>query len=379
MQAVILAAGEGTRLRPLTLTKPKPLIKIANKSILEHNLEQLTGMVDEAIIVIGYKSEMIKESIGDFFKGIKITYVLQEQQLGTGHALFQAEHLVKDKFIAFYGDDLYFRGDMEKLLVHDYALLAKQVDDIKKFGEVVVDGHVKEIKEKPQSPKSNLANMGVYFLDKKIFVDVEKSQRNEYELTDMINVLAKKEKISCVVAEKWLPIGYPWHILEANTELLKNGSVIGENVVIRPGAYIEEPVAIGDGSVLGPNCFIRKYSTIGKNCKIGNAVEIKNSVIGDNSFISHLSYVGDSIIGDNCNIGAGAIFANLRLDDKSVKMSINADRVDTGKRKLGGIVSDGAKLGVNVTVMPGKKIWPNLLVPACITIKDDITEQLELK
>jgi bifunctional UDP-N-acetylglucosamine pyrophosphorylase/glucosamine-1-phosphate N-acetyltransferase len=148
---------------------------------------------------------------------------------------------------------------------------------------------------------------------------------------------------------------------------------------IRPGSYIEEPVAIGDGCVIGPNCFIRKYSSIGKNCKVGNAVEIKNSVIMENSFVSHLSYVGDSIIGRNCNIGAGAVFANLRLDDRNVKMDVNGSRMDSGSRKLGGVVGHDVKFGVNVTVMPGKKIWPCMLIPACSTIYEDVAEQPELK
>jgi len=138
-------------------------------------------------------------------------------------------------------------------------------------------------------------------------------------------------------------------------------------------------VAIGDNATIGPNCFIRKYSSIGANCKVGNAVEIKNSVIMDNCHVSHLSYVGDSVVGKNCNIGAGTIFANLKLDDKNIWMKVNGNKIDTGIRKLGGIIGDNVKLGVNVTIMPGKKIWDNIMVPACATISEDVEKQPSLK
>ena len=98
----------------------------------------------------------------------------------------------------------------------------------------------------------------------------------------------------------------------------------------------------------------------------------------ENSFASHLSYIGDTVVGKNCNIGGGTIFANLRLDDKNVKMEVNGKRIDSGRRKLGGIVGDGVKFGTRVTVMPGKRIWPNILVPACHTVQEDIKKDLPL-
>ena len=99
----------------------------------------------------------------------------------------------------------------------------------------------------------------------------------------------------------------------------------------------------------------------------------------DNSHVPHLNYVGDSIIGRNCNLAAGTIFANLRLDENNIKMMIKDEKIDSRKRKLGCIVGDNVKFGVNVTVMPGKKIWPNLLIPPCIIVKDDVKEQPVLK
>lgn len=130
--------------------------------------------------------------------------------------------------------------------------------------------------------------------------------------------------------------------------------------------------------MVGPNCYIRKYSSIGKNCKVGQAVEIKNSIVMNSSFVSHLAYVGDTIIGRNCNVGGGTIFANLRLDDKNVKVEVNGTRVDSGRRKLGAIVGDNVKFGTRVTVMPGKRIWPNLMIPACHTVDEDMKSEMPL-
>ena len=115
MQAVILAAGKGTRMFPMALKKPKPFIEVANKPVLEHNLEQLLGLVNEIIIIVGYKKDMIMDRFGDNYKGIKITYVIQEEQLGTGHAVLMAEKFVNEKFLVMNGDDLFSRKDMQTL------------------------------------------------------------------------------------------------------------------------------------------------------------------------------------------------------------------------------------------------------------------------
>ena len=239
------------------------------------------------------------------------------------------------------------------------------------------------LEEKPAEPKSNLVNTGLYVFDEGIFdalKNVQLSPRSEYELTDAIKMLIERgEKIREHKVRTWIPLSYPWNILDANRHLLDTyGTAISKNATIKPGAVIEEPVAIGEGSVIGPNCFIRRYSSIGKNCKVGQAVEIKNSIIMDNSYVSHLTYAGETIVGRNCNVGGGTIFANLRLDEKNVKMEINGLRADSGKRKLGAIIGDNVKFGTRVTVMPGKRIWPNLLIPACHTVDEDVKTELPL-
>ncbi len=385
MKTVILAAGSGTRMKPLTETQSKPMIPVANKPALEWLVDAVEAVSEDIFIVIRKDQ---KDIINHFSSFPKIKFVYQEKPLGTADALKTCKEFLKDyegQILKLNGDDLISREDIFGIsrLTGNYAGVVYSHHP-ERFGVVnTKNDFVENIEEKPEKPKSNLISPGVFLFDKKIFDYIEKtplSKRNEYEITDTINMMAKEEKIKIFEIKKWITISYPWQLLDANKLVLDEiGTQIGKNVEIRPGTHIEYPVAIGDGTVLGPNCFIRRYSTIGKNCKVGNAVEIKNSIIMDNSYVSHLSYVGDSVIGKNCNIGAGSIFANLRLDDNNINTKIKDEKVDTERRKLGGVIGDGVKLGVNVTIMPGKKIWPKIMVPPCCMIIHDIQEQPDMK
>ncbi len=381
MKAVILAAGKGTRMQPLTITMSKGMVPVANKPLLQWSCEFL-DFCDEIFIVVNKG----QRDIIDHFSGRdKIKLIYQDKPQGTGNALLCAEKYVHGKFIAMYGDDIYGKADIQNISKMDGLALSSYVSEKPSLYAVisVKDGIVSELEEKPKQPKSNLVSIGLYMFDERIFSalhEIGLSQRGEYELTDAIKILISRgEKIQENKVADWIPLSYPWNILDANTYLLnKFGSQIHPLVEIRPGAVIEEPVAIGEGSVIGPNCFIRKHSSIGKLCKIGQAVEIKNSIIMDNTYVSHLSYAGDSIVGRGCNVGGGTIFANLRLDEKNVKVEINETRIDTGKKKLGTIIGDGVKLGARVTIMPGKRIWPNLMIPACHLVDEDIKTDLPL-
>lgn len=398
MQAVILAAGKSTRTYPLTLTKPKPLLKVANETIIEHNLKQLDGLVDEVIIVVGYKAEMIKEFLGDKFGKIKIKYINQAETLGNADALKLAEKHITGKFILLFGDDFYSKNDIKKLLKHNNAMLAGEVENPQCFGVLKTKGGIfVEVAEKPEKFISNSVNIGCFIFTKKIFAVLDKiklSERKEYELTDAYNLMAKKEKIKVVpVTDYWLPTTYPWNLLEANEFILgkiktkkhKNAKIekgavlkgeimVGNNSLIKAGSYIEGPVIIGDNCVIGPNCYIRGATAIGDNCHIGQAVEIKNSLIGDNTNIAHLSYVGDSIIGDNCNLGAGTIVANLRHDKKHIKSKVNGNPIDSNRKKLGVIMGDNCRIGINTSFYPGVKINPGLMTLPGEIIKKDLTE-----
>lgn len=215
------------RMRPLTLEKPKPLIEISGKSILEHNLDKLVGLVEEVIIVVGYKKEMIIEKFRDNYKGMKLIYVVQEEQLGTGHALLQAEGKITSKFLMLNGDDLYSKKDMKNLIKHDNAILLKRKEgDVSEFGVVVVkDGKVVDIIEKPKEFVSNLINTQMFCFTNEVFSilkNLKKSERGEYEVTDAVKELADQGKMYYEeVSGYWIPVGQPKDIEEATKFLLE--------------------------------------------------------------------------------------------------------------------------------------------------------------
>jgi bifunctional UDP-N-acetylglucosamine pyrophosphorylase/glucosamine-1-phosphate N-acetyltransferase len=392
MKAVIMAAGVSSRTFPITLTRPKPLVKVANKEILARILENLRGLAEEVLLVVGYKKEMIEGFLGGKDYGFRIRLVEQKEQLGTGHALLQCGQHLKGRFIVMNGDDYFSKRDMEKCLAHRLAILTRKVDDPSKFGVCFADrGTLKKIVEKPKIPISYQGNTGLYVLDDKIFDAlrrIKKSKRGEYEVTDALNLLAETEKIRIVDGEDWIAGSTFSHLLDMNGALLEatepevRGKVsvgaylegrvsVGEGSVIKPGAYVEGPVSIGRGCVIGPNCHIRPHTSIGDGCHIGNGVEIKSSIVGDGSKIPHQSYVGDSIIGERVNVGGGTMITNLRHDGQNVKTWINGQLIDTGRRKFGAVIGDGAKLGAKTVIYPGRKVWPGkTTLPGEIVKKD---------
>lgn len=228
MQCVILAAGKGTRLRPLTANCPKPLVKVAGKALLDHIVEALPSAVDELIIVTGYLEEQIKAHCGSEFLGKRVTYVTQAEQKGTAHALWLCRDLLRGRFLFMFADDLHGRQDIARVTSYTRAMLTLTTDTPERFGIVVrhPDGTLAEIIEKPVHPPSNLASTGVMVLDEHIFEFEPTVETNgEYYLTDVIAEYAKKYPIAVVEQHLWIPIGYPVDITIAEEKLRPAGVV----------------------------------------------------------------------------------------------------------------------------------------------------------
>lgn len=214
MQAVILAAGEGKRLRPLTNELPKPMVRVNGKPILEYTLSILPKVIDEIIVVVGYQKEKIIEYFGDSWGNIPIKYVEQKDPLGTAHALDAAATEIKGgDFLFMYGDDLYHQDDLEALVgLNSPVVLVKEAAHPEKFGVCLVDhnGYLTAVLEKRPEPPSNLVNIGVYLLNREIF-DVPRVQlpNGESNLALQIGNWATTRNIKVVRAKFWHPIGYP--------------------------------------------------------------------------------------------------------------------------------------------------------------------------
>lgn len=225
MKAIILAAGEGKRMRPLTLTTPKPMIEVLGKPLLHHIIDSLPKAITELILVVGYKADVMKRYFGDSFEGRKITYVFQEKPLGSAHALYLSRSYIgpREKFLLMFADDLHSKAAIEKLLRHDLGLLVAEHTDPRRFGVVHADqsGHVVSIEEKPERPKSNLVVVGVYVFDGRIFnYELVKHPLGEYFLPEVVTQLLKDHRMVAEKTNFWHPIGYPEDI-EAAEAILK--------------------------------------------------------------------------------------------------------------------------------------------------------------
>ncbi|MGY5864847.1 MAG: sugar phosphate nucleotidyltransferase [Candidatus Thorarchaeota archaeon] len=384
-KAVILAAGDSTRMLPLSANQPKHLLPIAGKPLIFHTLEALEKAgIKETLVVFGYHAELLREVVESRSWKMAVSFVNQEERKGTGHAAGHAKKFVgKSEAILMFGDVMVGPGTFEGLIGYhneggyDFTLTTTPIEDPSAYGIAVVKkGKATLLIEKPKQEEvvSNLVSAGVFAITNALWEAIDKteiSSRGEIEITDSISMLIEKGNVGAYALPSWwLDIGKPWDLLDANKLILENekeriegtvesGAVLKGNVIIeqgalvKSGAYIEGPAFIGENSVVGPNCYIRAHTSLGKKVKIGNAVEIKNCIIMDDTNVGHLSYVGDSIIGQRSNFGAGTITANLRHDNKSVFVTVKGERFNSKRRKLGAVIGDDVKTGIGTSISPG--------------------------
>ncbi len=399
MKAVVLAAGEGKRMRPLTATRPKVMLPIAGKPILEHLLTEIKAAgIIEFVFVVGYCDKQVRSYFGDGKKwGVKIAYSEQRKQLGTADAIRMVADVVNGNFLVINGDVIINRTDIKQLIKSTHNTMGVfEVKDPTGLGIVEISkGKVVGVYEKTQRPPSLMANAGSYLFTPEIFDAIEKTEkspRDEYEITDSLKILMqKKNGLYYHQLKSWQDFSYPWDLLNANElmmQTLKSDilgtieenvfihgvAVIGKNTVVKSGSYIEGPVIIGEDCRIGPNCYVRPATTIGNNCHIGAAVEVKNSIIMNDSDVPHLNYVGDSVIGEGCNFGAGTKIANLRLDEQNIFVS----GVDTKRRKLGAIIGDNVKTGINSCINVGAVIGNNTFIGPGVVVRGNILPNTKL-
>ncbi|MHA1297853.1 MAG: glucose-1-phosphate thymidylyltransferase [Candidatus Helarchaeota archaeon] len=333
MKALILSGGTGTRLRPFTHTSAKQLLPVANKPILFYVLEDIKecGIIDVGIIV-GHTKNEVKNAVGDGSKfGLKVTYIEQDRPAGLAHCVKIAKDFLKnDKFVMYLGDNILKDGIKElydEYINSNYDALISlcHVPNPQQFGVAEMEGNkVIRLVEKPKEPKSDLALVGVYFFNSKIFEAVDKlkpSWRNELEITEAIQDLIDTKHLvhAKIVTGWWKDTGTAQDILEVNHLILKDlkesdikgtiendvkiigNVVIGKNSVVKKGCMIRGPVTIGDDCIVGPSTYIGPYTSIGdKSTIIGG--EIESSIIIGEVYINCGKRIVDSLIGRNSKI-----------------------------------------------------------------------------
>ncbi len=363
-QAVILAAGEGQRLRPFTVTKPKVMLSIAGKPILSYVVKSLAqNGIRDIVLVVGYGKEQVFDYMGsgEHF-GVNITYVTQARQLGTAHALAQAKSVTENEFLVLPGDNLIEANTIAQFVaMRPEAVLVKRVDNPTRYGVVTIDsGVVKDIVEKPTEAKSNIINTGIYAFTKEIFNFIEP----ELDIPDVLNnMIAQGKPITAQETDgTWLDVVYPWDILSLNEAVLrqiqaklggtietgalvKGLVVIGKDTVIRSNSYVTGPVVIGDNCDIGPNVCLLSATSIGDNVVVSPFSEIKNSVIGNDVSIGSGCVIQDSVIDKGCVIKghftACSGEAEIKINDKYHKVTIGA------------MLGEGCSLDNSVVAQPG--------------------------
>ncbi len=380
-QAVILAAGYGRGLEPITHTRHKALLPIPGGTLLSHTLSGLARAgVKRAVIVVHYLADqVIREAERVAAEtGVDVEFAEQGEPKGTGHAALKGlERLRGGEALIINGDTYFSPEDLAKLATSGpWTVAAYEVDDPRRFGVLLVKGGVvRGVIEKPDEPSSKLVNAGAYVVRVDEFIKelerLQPSPRGEYEITDAVAAIAEKEGFTPLMVSEWSDVGRPWTYLDLVKRLLAGvapaikGEVspnaelrdhvyVAEGAVVRHGTVIQGPAFIGPGADIGPNAFVRGPAMVLNGARVGFSVELKASVVMESAHAAHLSYIGDSVVCESANLGAATVLANLRFDDGEVTYLVKGRLEGTGRRKFGAVIGGHAKTGVNTSVLPGR-------------------------
>ncbi|WP_373189027.1 sugar phosphate nucleotidyltransferase [Halolamina sp.] len=372
--AVILAAGEGRRLKPLTNRRPKPMIPVANRPLLEHVVEAVAAAgIDRIVLVVGYRQERIRNYFGDGDDwDVTVEYIEQSTQLGTGHAVLQAESAVDDSFLVLNGDRLVDPSIVaricDRIREGEYpAMAVTTVDRPREYGVVSSDGdgRVTEIEEKPEVPvDTNRINAGVYGFSTAIFDAIrETNVTGELALTATLNSIARKNSVTAVPYDgRWLDVSNLWDLLTVNAGLIEEGNgagsgdpALGDSVTTAADVALAGNIRVGSNVTIGGSTAIGSNATIEANAVVENAVVFPDAVIGAGAVVRDAVIAGNARIGPNATIAGGA--STMVVGD-----AVHRD-VD-----LSGVVGDNASIGVGVMLTKGAVVGDGVRADAGVVI-----------
>lgn len=384
-QAIILAAGEGQRLRPFTSLRPKVMLPVANRPILSYVVESLVKKgIREIVMVVGYRKEQVQNYFGNgTLFGAEINYVYQIHQVGTAQALAASRSCAAERFLVLPGDNFIEPSTLSAITESQTpAALVRRTNDQSKYGAILTaDGIVKGITEKPAESISNFASTGIYLLDHSIFQSLEQ----QTDLPAAVNNLVcsgYKMQIK-ETGGLWADIVYPWDILKINRavlpriESITSGTIetgcqiigkvgIGERTIVHGNCYISGPVVIGQGCEIGPGVCILPNVSIGDNVRIGPFNTISNSVICGNVVIGPYSNVQDSVIGFFTTLGS-----HHATQSGEASIVIDRERVQVS---TGALIGDYCQIQDHVSIQPGVIIGNHCHVKPLNTISEALAE-----
>jgi NDP-sugar pyrophosphorylase family protein len=405
MKVVFLCGGVGKRMSPLS--EDKFLLRFLGKTLLQYHIEQAKKAGLNDFVVVGNPANIDRtKAVAKVISGIKIAFAVQEKPLGMADALKSVQKLLGDEpiIVASPNDvlDSTAYAAIAKAQQRGSAgsyILACEVKDYFPGGYLVLgqgEG-VKAIIEKPGkgNEPSNLVNVVVHLHTKprqllQHIASAVSSNDDVYERA-LSNMMKEGYKVKAVKHQGfWKAIKYPWDIFPVMEHFLKKGgkgvspkakisktAVIEGDVLIEEGGKVLENAVIkglcyiGQNSVIGNNALIRDNSHIGEGCVVGYGTEIKHCYIGDNCWF-HRNYFGDSIIGNDCSFGAGTVSANLRLDESEISVQVGGEELSTGLNKLGALVGNGVRTGINVSIMPRRRVGEGGFVGPHVCLTEDL-------
>lgn len=378
LSAVILAAGEGRRLAPLTNRRPKPMVPVVNKPLLEHVLEAVVAAgIEHVVLVVGYQRDRIQTHFGDGDDwGVHIEYATQERQLGTGHALAQAESSVNGPFLVLNGDRIIDPSAVEA--VRD-ALLESDTSTViavsrssrpREYGVVTLDGaRVSNIVEKPvgETP-STIINAGIYGFDTDIFEtldQIEIGPDGEYQLTAALANQIDDGGVRAVRYDgRWLDVSQLWDLLSVTAKVLdtSGGTTSGG---YDTGAVVSETSHVDETASIGANTVIGRGTTVDENVHVGANTTIERSVIFPDATVESGAVLRDCIVGANATVGANVTVA-------SGETTVLVDGTAHDGVTLGGVVGDNATIGGGVSFEPGTILGDSADVATGVTLQGTV-------
>ncbi|MFW6376602.1 MAG: sugar phosphate nucleotidyltransferase [archaeon] len=387
MKAVILAAGEGNRLEPLTANRPKPMIPVANEPVLEYVVEAVADAgIDEIVLVVGYERSRIQNHFGDGDDwDVAIEYAIQEKQLGTAHALLQARPHVDEPFLVLNGDRIIDPSAVEGVAAAfdddtDAVATVTSVDIPTRYGVVDLEGdRVLGIREKPPAHEAstNLINAGVYAFRPGVFDRLGRTVAGTHDETGLpstLNDLATAGTVRGVRYDgRWLDLSYPWDLPFLNGRLLDDrDSPDLEGAHVSEDANVSANVSIARGSRVRPFATIGRGVALAENVTVGAGAVVSNAVVLADATIGPGAVIEDAVIGQNARVGANATIAGGR-GDVVLEGTYHEDV------RLGGVVGDNASLGADVTLVPATIVGTDATVESGLTLDRRVPPGTEVR
>ncbi|WP_254761507.1 sugar phosphate nucleotidyltransferase [Natrinema marinum] len=395
--AIVLAAGEGKRLRPLTEHRPKPMLPAATKPILEHVFDALIAAgVTDITVVVGYGRNRVQSHFGSTYRDVPLTYVIQEKQLGSGHALLAAEAEIEGPSLVVNGDQLVDRRIVEDVVAaHDADAAATlgliRHRDVADYGGVILkrdgaDGssrRVTEIVENPRDDRSYQLNAGVYALEARAFdaVRAASSRPGEHTLVDGLAALIDGDvgTVQGVVSDGiWIDATYPWDLLAVADALLEDtadGIVerhVGSSARIHEDATVREPVVVAEDCVVGPGAVIGPNVCLGENVTVDSNAVVEHSVVDADTRIGPNATLVDCVTGRGVRVGPGSTVVG-GPGDVHVRDRIHRDE------DLGALLADRVRDEGGVTYAPGTVVGSSAVLGTGVTVCGSIDAETEVR